>query len=298
MKRPLLVIGSVFAAACAAAVGIYALGHDTARPIEVNDPAAQRLYSHSLMLAAKQPHLTVYTETTWTAQGDLGGIDRVVVTTRIRSAGWRGVSVQNRRTGGLPGSPFSIILASRTLCVKLEPGGWGCAPAHPVSAAWYIRQYLLGGRVAHVRYWIASRPRRSPSLTIHFAGRGVLGCTPAGAGEGTSQGYRWCRFRDLDQQLQNLPVTGELVIDRASWLPRELTARGAGSLSPVIETAAFQYGGGFTVARPAHGCHIPCMSLVPALHCVELRAHPHATTDRVASLPVIATGPSAGRLGG
>jgi hypothetical protein len=100
----------------------------------------------------------------------------------------------------------------------------------------------------------------------------MLGCTPAGAGARTLQGYGWCRYGDLDQTQQRNAVTGKLLIDRATLLPRALTARGVGTLSPVNERVSFRRGGHFTVSLPSRARHVPCMSWVPAIHCIELSA--------------------------
>jgi hypothetical protein len=240
------------------------------RPAPTGDPAARSLFVRALTRAVNQRRLTITAVTTSTYQGDLGGIVHGVTTNRIRPVKGQGISVEDRRTGGLPAPPIFIILAYHSLCLRLGSGGWGCAHAHRVSAGWYIRQYLLGGRVADLRFTVAPHSRTSPAITVHFAGRGMLGCTPAGAGAGTRQEYRWCRFRDLDRAQQHQPVSGRLVVDRATHLPRLFTARGVGPLSPVIETASFRYAGSFTVRLLAHARHLSCLSWVPAIHCVEL----------------------------
>jgi len=236
-----------------------------------NGPTAQPLYFPSLQRAISQPRFTLHSSMSFLAQEDLGGIGRMTDTYRLRYVRPGRMAVAVRRTGGLPFPLLRIVLANRRLCISSDSGDWSCSPAHPVLEAWYIQEYLLGGWVSDVHVESAHRVTAGQStVTVRFVGRGVLGCTPAGSGAGTSNGYEWCRFGGLDRRLQRWPITGEMTIDARTGLPLRFRARGVGRLSPVLETATFSYGGRFRVVVPAGARHVPCSSWMPAVHCIEL----------------------------
>jgi hypothetical protein len=78
--------------------------------------------------------------------------------------------------------------------------------------------------------------------------------------------YHWCE----PSQVQGNPqVSATLTIDRRSGLPIAFTATGEQLGKPVTEIATFSLGGP-NIHLPA-ARHIPCLSWVPAVHCIELR---------------------------
>jgi hypothetical protein len=273
--RPLLIGAFVVLAAVAVTVAWQV------RPGQaqfVNDPAAQADYGQSLQRATNQPRLTVHMSLRSNGPPTKsvgGGGGRSVTRYVVRS--WRSsrIAVHERTSSNAPAflAPVSIVLMNHQLCLSRGGDRWVCSPTHRIADSWYIRAYLLGGLVGNLRFQQGSTTRTG-GIRIRFSGGGILGCTPAGAGAGTRKGYTWCSFKRLDSKTKQQRITGQLTIDRHSGLPRRLTASQSLPQHSVSETATFSYGGRFTVGLPAHYVAVPCMSYVPAIHCIELgKAH-------------------------
>jgi hypothetical protein len=104
VRRNRLLIADLVASALLLAALIAGLLLRSSGAAPANDPVAEHLYVRSIAKAVNQPRVTIDTVLTSTVAGDLGGIFRGVVTNRIRSVK-HGVSVEDRRTGGLPSQP-------------------------------------------------------------------------------------------------------------------------------------------------------------------------------------------------
>ncbi len=151
-----------------------------------------------------------------------------------------------------------------------------------------MNAYLLGGWVDHVTFSPTPSPivgYARPELFLSISGRGLLGCTPAGAGAGTKQGYHWCRPVD---RYGTGAVSAQLVIDRRSGLPLRFTAN-ASAESPAWrssqrEDVTFSYTDPVAIRLP-RARRVPCLSWIPAIHCIELGYHRSKDNNRQAAHP-------------
>jgi len=201
--------------------------------------------------------------------------------------------------------PLRLILIGRTLCVGdpdretlTKDSGWVCSPTHPVSWPWYVHAYLLGGQVGDLQF-VSFRPGEvsgadsGSTRAIGVLGTGHLGCTPARSGGGTQSGYHWCRRSDIPGSPQ---VTGVLILERRTGLPLTFRAVGPGNEGDVRESATFHVGGKFLIMKP-RARRVPCLSWIPAVHCVELSKGMSLADRSPVALERVGAAPPPGQFG-
>ncbi len=168
-------------------------------------------------------------------------------------------------------SPFRVVLYGSTVCLGFTVQPLLCSPTHPMSIPAYLSDYLLGGQVDELRFSQAPGLVTSglrPAVTlIRISGRGSLGCTPAYAGAGMKSGYRWCRPVDVHGAGA---VEAMLAIATATGIPIRFTAVGSENGQPNDVRADFSYRGNYAI-RTGRVTPVPCLSWIPAVHCIELR---------------------------
>lgn len=262
-------VAALVVALGAGAIGVLVFAYTAQGP--ANSPAAQVAYWRSLGATSHQPHLQ-FTETLhYFVSVDYQELGPAFTTYHIAYAAPDRMRVDVDRAGGrVLAPPYGLVLAEHSLCVGSDREGWVCGPAHHVSIPWYLNAYLLGGQVDHLRYTQRSTlsevgNTRLPITQIQIDARGQLGCTPAGPGAGIGRVYHWC---EPSQVPGNPRVSATLTIDRHSGLPLTFTATGEQLGKPVTEIATFSSGGPDVRLPPAR--HVPCLSWVGAVHCIEL----------------------------
>ncbi len=236
-----------------------------------NSPVAQAAYWRSLGAISHQSHLR-FTETlNYFVSVDYQELGPAITTYHIAYATPNRMRVDVDQAGGrVLALPYGLVLAEHSLCVGSDREGWVCSPVHHISIPWYINAYLLGGEVDHLRYaqrssFTLAGDKRLPITQIQIDARGQLGCTPARPGAGIGHVYHWC---EPSQVPGNPRVSATLTIDRHSGLPVAFTATGEQLGKPVTEIATFSSGGPDVRLPPAR--HVPCLSWVAAVHCIEL----------------------------
>jgi hypothetical protein len=236
-----------------------------------NSAAAQAAYWQSLGAISHRPRLRITETLHYFVSVAYQTLGPASTTYHIAYAAPDRVQVDAQRGGGsMPMPQFRLVLAEHSLCVGFDFEGWTCSPAHHVSIPWYLNAFLLGGQIDHLRYaqrstFIPAGYTRRPITQIQIEARGQLGCTPTGAGAGIGRVYHWC---EPSQVPGNPRVSATLTIDRHSGLPVVFTATGEQLGKPVTEIATFSSGGPDIQLPPAR--HVPCMSWVGAVHCIEL----------------------------
>jgi hypothetical protein len=187
-------------------------------------------------------------------------------TYRIRHTTLGGIDVLKTVRSPVSVLPFRVVLHGSTLCVGVTYQDLACSPVHPMSIPVYLADYLLGGQVGGLRFSQAPGTTRSVVTLIRISGQGALGCTPAYAGAGTKSGYRWCRPGDVHG---GGTVSATLAIATATGTPIRFTATGTEDGQPNDVRADFSYGGSYVI-RTGRVTHLPCLSWIPAVHCIEL----------------------------
>jgi hypothetical protein len=269
MRGRIIAGAALLVALGAGALGILVFAYTAQGP--TNSPAAQAAYWRSLGAISRQPHLRITETLHYFVSVAYQTLGPASATYRVAYAAPDRVQVDVERSGGsMPMPQFRLVLAEHSLCVGFDFEVWTCSPAHHVPIPWYLNAFLLGGQVDHLRYAqrstvMPSGHTRHPITQIQIDARGQLGCTPTGAGAGIGHVYHWC---EPSQVPGNPRVSAMLTIDRRSGLPLSFTATGEHLGKPVTEIATFSSGGPAVQLPPAH--HVPCMSLVGAVHCIEL----------------------------